>query len=155
MIAMQEIRSALSSLLKEKANFPYEVHFDNVKESSKSYFYIEISSKRRTFDPIYYERSLSIDIQLRLLPDKHDRIHRSELYDAEDKLDSVIRPVIKIRDRYITVLDVNSRIFGDILHYEFKLEFADYLPVPQPDFMENLDMDMGLSTENLKLELEE
>lgn len=153
MIAMKEIRATLTNVLKNKAGFTYEVHFDTVKESSKSYFYIEISSRRKTFDPVYYERFLTIDIQLRLLPDEFNRVHRSELYDAEDKLDSTIRPVVQVRDRYITVQDVRSRIIDGILHYQFNLDFADYLPIEIPPFMENLDLD--LSVQNLKLELKE
>ena len=153
MIAMQEIRKALTRILKDEAEFPYEVHFDNVKDSSKSYFYIEIDSKRRTFDRVYYERSLSVDIQLRLLPDKNDRIHRSELYAAADKLDCTIRPIVKVEDRYITVLDIRSRIASDILHYEFKLDFADYLPIAQPERMETLDL--NLKTGNFEMKLEE
>lgn len=140
MITMLEIRSALVDLLQNKAGFQYEIHFDNVKESSESYFFIDIRSRRNTFDPVYYERSLTIDIQLRLLPDENDRIHRSELYEAADRLDMTIRPVIQIKDRFITVQEVKNRIYSDILHYEFKLEFADYLPEPQPEKMQELEL---------------
>lgn len=146
MIPMKEIRAALVDLLRNKAGFSYEVHFDHNRESSKSYFYIEISSRRKTVDPVYYDRSLSIDIQLRPLPDKFTRISKSELYDAEDKLDKTIRPVIRILDRFITVQDVNSRIVDGILHYQFNLNFTDYLPVKVAPFMENLDLNLELGS---------
>lgn len=38
MIEMRDIRTALVDLLKVKAGLSYEVYFDNVKETSKSYF---------------------------------------------------------------------------------------------------------------------
>ena len=153
MIAMQEIRAALVQLLKEKAGLPYEVHFNNNQESSKSYFFVEITSRRRTFDRVYYERFLVVDCQLRLLPDKHDRINVGELHAAMDALDMAIAPIFQVRDRYITVLNIRSRIVDDILHYEFDLDFADYQPIDTPPFMENLDMD--LSVKNMTLELKE
>lgn len=139
MIDMKDIKAALVDLLKNKAGLTYEAHFDNVKETSKSYLYIVISSKRTTRDRVYYDRVLSVDIQLRLLPDKFNRTHRSELYDTADKLDKTIRPVVQILDRFITVQETRSRIVDDILHYEFELAFTDYLPEEQLPFMEKLD----------------
>ena len=145
MIEMKDIRAALVNLLKNKAGLGYEVHFDNVKEASKSYVYITITSKRTTRDRVYYDRVLTVDIQLRLLPDKFIRTHRNELYDAADKLDKTIRPVIQIFDRFITVQEVRNRIVDDILHYEFELDFTDYLPEEQLPFMENLEANMKVN----------
>ena len=153
MITAKEIRAAISDLLKKQANLPYEVHFNNNRESSRSYFFVTISARRVTFDRVYYERFLTVDCQLRLLPDEFDTIHRTELYSAADALDMAIRPVINIKDRYITVLNIRSRIVDDILHYEFDLDFADYLPIELPPFMEKLEA--RLSVGNLEFELKE
>lgn len=154
MITAKEMRAALVDLVKVKAGLSdYEVHFDNVKEASKSYFYITVKGRRKTFDPVYYERTLTIDLQLILLPDKFNRIHRSELYEAIDALDRTVRPVFHVKDRFITVQETRSRIVDDILHYEFDLDFTDYLPVDIPPCMEELAMD--LSVGNLKFELKE
>ena len=152
MITAKELRAALVDLVKVKAGLSaYEVHFDNVKEASGSYFYIKVTSRRKTFDQVFYERSLAIDLQLILLPDGFNRIHRSELYDAVDALDRAVRPVFHVKDRFITVQETRSRIVDGVLHYEF--DFADYLPVERPPHMETLAVD--LSVGNLKLELKE
>jgi len=154
MITAKELRAALVDLVKVKAGLSaYEVHFDNVKEASGSYFYIKVTSRRKTFDQVFYERSLAIDLQLILLPDGFNRIHRSELYDAVDALDRAVRPVFHVKDRFITVQETRSRIVDGVLHYEFDLDFADYLPVEMPPHMETLAVD--LSVGNLKLELKE
>ena len=153
MITAQEIRAAIADLLKNKAGLPYEVHFNNNKESSKSYFFVTITSRRKTFDRVYYERFLTVDCQLRLLPDEFNTIRRTELYSAADALDTAICPVIKIKDRHVTVLNTRSRIVDDILHYEFDLDFADYLPIEVQPFMEELNL--NLSVKNISLELKE
>ena len=148
MIAANEIRAAISDLLKNKAGFPHEVHFDNVHEASKSYFYVEISERRKTFDPVYYERSLSVDIQLVLLPDQYNRIRRADLYEAEDTLNRTLRPILQIGDRSITVLDTKSHIHDGILHYEFELHFVDSLPTPEYDIAEELSLNFSAKRPN-------
>ena len=140
MITAKEIRTALTDFLKNQAGLPYEVHFDVNHESSASYFYVEISEQRKTVDPIYYDRVLKVDIQLVLLPDKVGRIHRAKLYEVTDTLNSVLRPIFQIGDRYITVQNTSSRIFDDILHYQFELSFTDYLPGPSYPLAETLDL---------------
>ena len=137
MIKAKDIRAAITSLLKK--NFPlYEVHFDNVERACKSYFYVELAPRRKTIDPVYYDRSIGIDIQLVILPDCKGRVKRSLLYDAIDTLDEVIRPVLKIGDRHITILENNSVIVDEILHYEFSLDFTDFLPVERGELMQEL-----------------
>ena len=140
MITAKEIRAALADFLKNKVGLPYEVHFDLNHEASASYFYVEISERRTTVDSIYYDRVLRVEIRLILLPDKVARIHRTALYEAADTLNSVLRPIFHIGDRYITVQNTSSRIVDDILHYRFELSFTDYLPGPSYPLAETLDL---------------
>jgi hypothetical protein len=65
-------------------------------------------------------------------------VKRSLLYDAIDTLDEAIRPVLQIGDRHITILENNSVIVDEILHYEFSLDFADFLPVERGELMQEL-----------------
>lgn len=137
MITAKELRAAITALLKK--NFPaYEVHYDNVEKADTSYFYIELAPSRKTIDPVYYDRSIGIDIQLVLLPDKRGRVKRSLIYDAIDTLDAAIRPVLQVGDRFITILGNNSVIVDEILHYEFSLDFTDFLPVERGELMQEL-----------------
>ena len=137
MITAKEIRVAITTLLKE--NFPaYEVHFDNVERARASYFYVELAPSRKTIDEVYYDRSIRIDLQLVILPDCRGRVKRSLIYDAIDTLDMAIRPVLHVADRFITILGNNSIIIDEILHYEFSLDFADFLPVERGELMQEL-----------------
>ncbi len=137
MIAAKDLRAAIATLL--KANFNgYRVHFDRIEQADEDYFYVELTPKRRTVDTVYFDRKISVDITLTLAPDKLNRVKRSRLYDAIDTLDTAIRPVFHVCDRYITVQSVMAHIVDDILHYEFDLDFTDYLPEEPCDLMEVL-----------------
>ena len=152
MILAKELRAALTDILKNKAGFPHEVHFDNNIEASKSYFYVELSENRKTVDPVYYERSIGVDIQLVLLPDEFNRIRRADLYDARDRLDQIVRPVVQIGDRFIAVSGTRGNVFNSILHYEFKLEFVDFLPTSEYDLAETLDLSLSTKRQNFNKE---
>ena len=149
MLTAVQIRNAIAGVL--KANFPtYKVHYDNVEKATHDYFYVELAPRRTTVDREYYDRSTGIDIQLVLLPDKLNRIHRATLYDAIDTLDSAIRPVLQIGDRYITIRGNSSVIVDDILHYEFSLDFTDCLPS-----QESYELMQELYINGFKEEMEE
>ncbi len=124
MIKLLDIKSGLVKLLNRHFK-DYEVHFDNVEKSNEPYFYVEMRPRHTTFDDVITEKSIAVDIQLVLKPNKNGRVKRSLLYDVIDTLDSVIRPVLQIQDRFITILKTNATIHDDILHFEFYLDFAD------------------------------
>lgn len=146
MITSVELRKALSTML--KTNFQgWRVHFDRVENADASYIYVEIMPARKTVDRTYYDRSIAIDIIFVPLQNASGRIHHAELYDAIDKLDSVIRPVFQIGDRYITVLNTSSHIVDDVLHYEFSLDFTDYMPDEPVDLMEELNIGFSIEEE--------
>lgn len=50
-----------------------------------------------------------------------------------DVLDRLIRPVLAIKDRKITVQDSEITVVDDVLHYIFTLDFTDGLPDEGPD----------------------
>ncbi len=125
MISLRSIKQALVALLKQ--NYPkYAVHFDNVEKQDAPYFYIEMQPMIHTVDRVYSERTIQIDITFVPEEDNYGRVDRSQLYDIADTLDGCIRPVFFVEDRAITIMDGETTIHDEILHYIFNLEFADY-----------------------------
>ena len=145
MIRLLDIKKALTALLKSKFN--YRVHFDNVEKSDEPYFYIEMMPRRKTVDEILTDKSIQIDIMLVLIPDEYGRIKRSTLYDASDTLDNLIRPVFRVQDRCITVLESQTRFVDEVLHYIFNLNFTDCMTDEESsaiiyDLMQTLELNL-------------
>lgn len=127
MIPMLDIRKALSDLI--KASFPgWLLTYNNSPNVEQDYIYIELTEKRQTVDPVYYDRDIEVDIRVIPLPDVRGNIERSKLYDAQDTLEQIILPVFRIDDRAITVQESISRIVDEVLHFAFHLRFTDYKP---------------------------
>ena len=124
MLKLRDIRDAIATRLKSK--YPgHKVHFDNVELSDAPYFYVEMHPHTTSLDETYSDRRIGIDIQLILAEDECGRICRADLYDAADALDALIRPVLHIADRYITIQDVETTFTDEVLHYIFDLSFTD------------------------------
>lgn len=145
LIRLLDIKEQITKLLKSK--FKYKVHFDNVEKSNEPYFYVEMLPRHKTIDKILTDKSIQIDIMFILLPDEFGRIKRSILYDAADTLDCLIRPVIQIKDRHITILDSQIKFHDEVLHYIFDLEFADCLSDEESenivyDLMQNIELNL-------------
>lgn len=127
MIPMLDIRKTLSGLI--KASFPgWLLTYNNSPNVEQDYIYIELTEKRQTVDPVYYDRDIEVDIRVIPLPDVRGNIERSKLYDAQDTLEQIILPVFRIDDRAITVQESISRIVDEVLHFAFHLRFTDYKP---------------------------
>lgn len=145
MINLTDIKKSITKLLKSK--FDYRVHFDNVEKSNEPYFYIEMTPKFKTIDEVLTSKAIQIDIMLILIPDNFGRIKRSALYDSACILDNLIRPVINIEDRHITILDSQINFHDEILHYIFDLDFVDCLTDEESeniiyDLMQNLELNL-------------
>lgn len=145
MINLTDIKKSITKLLKSK--FDYRVHFDNVEKSNEPYFYIEMTPKFKTIDEVLTSKAIQIDIMLILIPDNFGRIKRSALYDSARILDNLIRPVINIEDRHITILDSQINFHDEILHYIFDLDFVDCLTDEESeniiyDLMQNLELNL-------------
>lgn len=139
MISLRSIKKAFTALLKQ--NYPkYAVHFDNVEKRDAPYFYVEMQPLIRTVDRVYSERTLQVDITFVPEEDRYGRVDRAVLYDIADTLDALVRPVFYVEDRVITILDAETTIHDEVLHYIFNLEFADYREANRltDDLMEEL-----------------
>ncbi len=147
MIALRTIRDAIATKLKSK--YPtYKVHFDHVKRSDAPYFYVQMNPHATSLDDIYSDRRIGIDIQLILKEDACGRVSRANLYDAADILDALMRPVLQIGDRYITILDVETAFTDNVLHYLFDLSFTDAVTDEEIDgiqyeLMQDLEMNFN------------
>ncbi len=141
MINLRSMKKAFTVLLKQ--NYPkYAVHFDNVEKRDAPYFYVEMQPMVHTVDRVYSERVIQVDITFVPDEDRYGRVDRAVLYDIADTLDAVIRPVFYIEDRAITILDAETTIHDEVLHYIFNLEFADYREAQRltEDLMEELQL---------------
>lgn len=139
MISLRSMKKAFTALLKQ--NYPkYAVHFDNVEKRDAPYFYVEMQPLIRTVDRVYSERTIQVDITFVPDEDRYGRVDRAVLYDIADTLDALVRPVFYVEDRAITILDAETTIRDEVLHYIFNLEFADYREVKglTEDLMEEL-----------------
>ena len=143
MISLVNIRDSLATLL--KSGFEgWKVHFDNVEKPQAPYFYVEMAARAKSLDEAYSERRVSLTVSAILPLNKAGRVSRKELFEIADKLDGLIRPVFRVNDRAITVLEANHVIVDDILHYYFELEFVDAVERPHVDMMEELTFDLTM-----------
>ena len=155
MITAKEIRHALKILVTDKAKLPYAVSFNHVEKSNQSYIWIDLNPKKSSIDTAYFQWTINVDIQVILFPDEYTAINADDLWAISDKLTAAVMPYVEIetedhdktKTRYITVQTFNSYIVDEILHYEFNLDFTDYV---QSDEYEGLDYDF---MQNLELNL--
>ena len=120
----------------------YFAESDNEESDSnpKPYFYVDIQEKSQAVDDVYFDRHIAISIELHLLPTATLEIDKSVLWQASDALALEFHMVFTVADRKLSVIDTSRRIFSDVLHYRFELDFADYKPIiDDHDVMENLD----------------
>ena len=127
MLTGKDIRASLTDLINEKAGIPYDVYFNHVNKSDTSYVWVNMSARKQSWDEVYFQRIIDVDIQVILFPDTYANVKHTDLWDISDALTQAIMPCLKIKDRFITVQDFHSDIVDDVLHYEFSLDFTDYV----------------------------
>ena len=127
MLSRKTLRSAITALLRTKyPKLQYKVHFDNVELTGNvPCFYIELAPKVRPYDDIISERSIAVDIAYLAAEDAQGNVKRSDLYDKEEELYALFFPVLYVADRAITILEAETRIVDEVLHFMFTLDFAD------------------------------
>ena len=147
MISLADIRRVITNKLKSKF-IGTKVFFDNIENADFEYFYVEFTPKAKTIDDIYTEYVIKIDIDYVLPEDNNGKIDRRKLYDSVYIIDSLFRPVLKVKDRAFTILETDTNIFDDILHFSFELNFVDCL---NDEEIDSINRELMLSLElNLK-----
>ena len=161
MITTREIRHALTKVIRTNAKLSYKVFFEHVSKSRESYVFVDLTPKKTTIDKVYFQWNINVDISVVLVPDEYGLVSHDDLWDISDKLTAAIMPTVTIetedgdksKTRYATVQDFNSYIVDDILHYEFVLDFTDYV---RSDEYEGLDYefmrDLEIQFDDWKLE---
>ncbi|MEG0693790.1 MAG: translation initiation factor 2, partial [Oscillospiraceae bacterium] len=93
--------------------------FDEDSNDISNYFFIDlIPISNTTVDLYTTDCSILIDIVCYLKSEKN-----SDYLDVSQKLDDLIRPVFRFKDRAITIYTSNSKIVDHTLHYSFSLNF--------------------------------
>ena len=150
MITAKDFRAAFVDLLKNKANIPYDVYFNSVNKSDTSYVWVNfVNAQKTSWDIAYFQWNISVDIQVVLVSNEYADVKYTDLWEISDSLTQAITPYIKIKDRFVTVQDFNSQIIDDVLHYEFDMNFTDYVPSAEYeesdyDLMKELEIEMSL-----------
>ena len=151
MLTAKDFREALRKLITVKANLPYDVFFNHVNNSNESYVWIDVQPRKKSWDKVYFQRVINVNIHVLLVPDEFTEVNHEELMDISDELDKAIMPCFQIKDRFVTVQEFNSHIFDDVLHYEFVLDFTDCIPSDEYEglsyeLMKNLETDLNRGT---------
>lgn len=155
MLRASDIRDSLAELIKVKARLPLKVFFNHVNNAADDYCWIKLTASQENEGFGVFQRKIRVTIQIVLVPDSNGEIKHTDLYDIADKLSEVTSNYIQIADRYITIYDTNSRIFDDILIYEFMLDFNDGRDKPTDEEFNELMRELYLETDNMKLHVEE
>jgi hypothetical protein len=126
MIKSAEIRDALSEMIKGAVP-EIKVYFNNNFEPTSLYAWVRLRPERRDEGFGMFVRQIQVDISIRYPPDEYASNYDTDLYEIADALDEATCGYIKILDRNITIYDTSAHIFDNVLHYEFKLDIADYI----------------------------
>lgn len=124
MIAIGEIKSALSALLKKTEDidvFYTRVEKTEGSESLERYFHVAlIPVSSELFGSMMRDRAFFIDVSY-----INDHADANTFYAWMEKMDEAILPCIHISDRYITVESANFKIIDEVGHFTFTLKFMD------------------------------
>lgn len=125
MISTENIFYALKEVINRAAPELF-VTAEPLADSSESYAHISFRPIKKDFGYGLISRSIRVDISVVLSPNLAEA-PRADLYNIADKFDVAFCGYVQVLDRFITMYETNSRIFDSILHYEFLLEFSDYV----------------------------
>ena len=146
-ITAKDIRAAFVDLIHNKAQIPYDVHFNHVNKSTTSYVWVELQMRKSSWDIAFFQWSIDVDIQVILSPDDYAVVKYTGLWEIADSLTKSIMPCMQIKDRFITIQEFNSNVVDDVLHYEFNLDFTDYVQSDEYEgvgyeLMQELNLDL-------------
>ncbi|MBQ7705880.1 MAG: hypothetical protein IJT73_10750 [Selenomonadaceae bacterium] len=143
MISTEDIFFALKDAVNRAAPNLF-VTAEHLQTSKESYAWIQFRQLRIDEGFGMFRRNTRVNIQVVLSPDEFTEIYHSDLYAIADAFDEEFCGYVKVADRFITIYETNAHIFDNILHYEFILDFADYVDkffkaeTEDADFMEDL-----------------
>lgn len=133
MIKTTEIREALAALL-EKTGVLY-ITGEDLQQERNYEDAIDSAGEDRQILQIMVELQRSSTLDAGNLSEKSVLVDiaylcgmdtkRRDIQDMLDNIDSIVRPFIKVGDRYFTIQDASSNITDSVGHYVFRISFID------------------------------
>lgn len=132
--------NALTMLIKQKTG--KEVGCDNINELETPCYFIQLIKYEKEFNSNHRElTSVSIDIQY--IPENQE--NKAEIYDALDILNESFEmegnKILKVKDRYLTMDNVQITEVDSIGHFLFDLSLFDLYGKPYDyELMRDLEL---------------
>lgn len=132
--------NALTLLIREKTN--KEVGCDNINELKTPSYHIQLISYNKEFNSNYREFT-SVSIDILYIPKNKEG--KAEIYDALDELNEAFEiqgnRVLKVKDRYLTMKNVQITEVDSIGHFLFDLSLFDLYGKPYDyELMQDLEL---------------
>lgn len=139
MITLQDIRAAIIWLLRQYTKVEH-IHGEEIRQREFPLLYVELipAEVRTAAAGQHTEKNILVD----LLYMEETYTSNEKNYQMLEQLDSIIRPVLQIKDRSITIETAQMEITDGVAHYKFYLNFTDqtgHREEPEP-FMEHMQL---------------
>ena len=123
-----EFMDFIKSLSEKIYNFiDKEVGIDNINALTKPCYYIQVIDYKNEFFANYKKR-IFISIDIVYIPE-NDENNTMEIYKALDGLDNMFETkgnkILKVKDRYLTLKNEQTRMVDGLGHYIFDLDLFD------------------------------
>lgn len=139
----EDILNSLTTLIYAKTK--KEIECNNINNLELGSYFIEVIDYKKNFNSQHRDQ-LSISFDIYYLPINEDRV---EIFNALDDLDNMFeiegKRILKVKDRYLTIKNVDMKEIDFIGHYLFDLEFyVDYGKPYGYKLMKDLDFKLKL-----------
>ena len=123
-----EFMDFIKSLSEKIYNFiDKEVGIDNINALTRPCYYIQVIDYKNEFFANYKKR-IFISIDIVYIPE-NDENNTMEIYKALDGLDNMFETkgnkILKVKDRYLTLKNEQTRMVDGLGHYIFDLDLFD------------------------------
>lgn len=130
MITLKDVKNAVIKVLREGTTIKTITGEDRLKmEYPLLYVQLEPLSSATSAAGLHTDRAILIDITY-----QQERItSNEELYEMLELLDSLIRPILTVKDRNFTIQNADFQVTDEIGHYTFQINFTDILKEPNDE----------------------
>lgn len=133
MITLLDIVIDITKKIKGKF-INYKVYADKIDKITTPAFMVKlIPGKIKVVNQMAWDRLLEVDVIF--FPENRTV---EEMQNIEAELMMLFMPCVQIKDRYITLNDVDVVIEDDIMHFLFKIEYRDSREEMDYELMQNL-----------------
>lgn len=133
MITLLDIVIDITKKIKGKF-INYKVYADKIDKITTPAFMVKlIPGKIKVVNQMAWDRLLEVDVIF--FPENRTV---EEMQNIEAELMMLFMPCVQIKDRYITLNDIDVVIEDDIMHFLFKIEYRDSREEMDYELMQNL-----------------